>query len=532
LNFLGRRGAAITLFALALMAAACSPAAPQGPYLNRGNGGEPKSLDPHHIDGTWEANIEGDLFVGLTTEDPAGNPIPGAATGWETSPDGLTWTFHIRKAVWSDGVPVTAQDFVFAWERLLEPKNAAPYAYNMWVVKNARAISDGKLPPSALGVSAPDSRTFIVRLEHPAAYLPQLLMHQTAYPVPRHLVVKLGDAWSRQHNIVTNGPYVVKEWVPNDHVTLAKNPRFYDAAHVRIATVRYFDTTDSQAALMEFRGRQLDTQNPYPALSIDWMRAHIPGAIRGAPYMGIDYIAINVLHKPLDDVRIREALNLAYNREVITGKIRRIGELPAYDMIPPGVANYPNTGALDFKSLPYGACLAKARALMAEAGYGPHRHLHLNYVTSTNPDSRRSAALVQQMLSQIYIDMTIRSVELQVLYSRLQSHDFDIANAVWIADFNDASNFLDLLRTGGGNNYGSYSNPRFDALLDKAQQTVDLKTRGQIMQQAEDIALADYAWVPCYFEVTQDIVQPWVKGWVPNLRDFNRSRWLWIDGRP
>jgi oligopeptide transport system substrate-binding protein len=514
------------------MAAACSPAAPQGPYLNRGNGGEPKSLDPHHIDGTWEANIEGDLFVGLATEDAAGNPIPGAATGWETSPDGLTWTFHIRKALWSDSVPVTAQDFVFAWERLLDPKNAAPYAYNMWVVKNARAISDGKLPPSALGVSAPDNRTFIVHLEHPAAYLPQLLMHQTAYPVPRHLVVKLGDAWSRQQNIVTNGPYVVKKWVPNDHVTLVKNPRFYDAAHVRIDTVRYFDTTDSQAALMEFRGRQLDTQNPYPALSIDWMREHIPGAIRSVPYMGIDYIAINVAHKPLDDVRIREALNLAYNREVITGKIRRIGERPAYNMIPPGVANYPGTGVLDFKSLPYGARIAKARALMVEAGYGPRHRLHLNYVTSTNPDSRRSAALVQQMLSQIYIDMTIRSVELQILYSRLQSHDFDIANAVWIADFNDASNFLDLLRTGGDNDYGNYSNPKFDALLDKAQQTVDLKTRGQLMQQAEDIALADYAWVPCYFQVTQDIVQPWVKGWIPNLRDFNRSRWLWIDGRP
>jgi oligopeptide transport system substrate-binding protein len=518
--------------ALAALAAACSPHAPPGSYLNRGNGGEPKSLDPHHIDGTWEANIEGDLFVGLTTEDAAGNPIPGAATDWQTSANGKMWTFHIRKAVWSDGVPVTAQDFVFAWERLLDPKTAAPYAYNMWVVKNARAISEGKLPPRALGVRAPDSRTLIVQLEHPAAYLPQLLMHQTAYPVPRHLVVRLGNVWARQENIVTNGPYKVQSWVPNDHVTLVKNALFYDAAHVRIDTVRYFDTTDSQAALMEFRGHQLDTQNPYPALSIDWMRAHIPGAIRSGPFMGIDYIAINVAHKPLNDVRVREALNLSYNREVITGKIRRIGELPAYSMMPPGMANYPNSGAMDFKPLPYAARIVKARALMIQAGYGPQHHLRLTYVTSTNPDQRRTAALVQQMFSQVYIDMTIRSVELQILYSRLQEHDFDLANAVWIADFNDASNFLDLLRTGGDNNYGNYSNPRFDALLNEAQQTVDLKTRGAIMQRAEDIALADYAWVPCYFNVTQDIVQPWVKGWIPNLRDYNRTRWLSIEGRP
>jgi oligopeptide transport system substrate-binding protein len=517
---------------VALAIAACSPAPPQGTYINRGNGGEPKSLDPHHIDGTWEANIEGDIFVGLTTEDATGNPIPGAATDWQTSADGLTWTFHIRKALWSDGVPLTAQDFVFAWQRLLDPKNAAPYAYNMWVVKNARVISDGQLPPSALGVVAPNDSTFIVHLEHPASYLPQLLTHQTAYPVPRHLVLKAGNDWARQGSIVTNGPYMVQDWVPNDHVTLVKNPRFYDAAHVSIETVRYFDTTDSQAALTEFRGHELDVQNPYPALSIDWMHANIPGAIRTVPYLGTDYIAINISHKPLDDVRVRAALNLAYNREVIAGKIRRIGELPAYSMIPPGVANYPGTGAMDFKPLSYAARIAKARALMVQAGYGPQHHLHLIYVTSTNPDQRRSAALVQQMLSEVYIDMTIRSVELQILYSRLQEHDFDIANAVWIADFNDASNFLDLLRTGGDNNYGNYSNPKFDALLDQAQSTVDPKKRGQIMQQAENIALADYAWVPCYFQVTQDIVQPWVKGWVPNLRDTNRSRWLSIAGRP
>lgn len=517
---------------LAFAVTACSAPPPKGAYINRGNGGEPKSLDPHHIDGTWESNVDGDLFEGLVAPDAAGRPIPGIATHWETSTDGLTWTFHLRRSLWSDGVPLTAQDFVFGWERLLDPANAAPYAYNMWVVKNARPISDGKLPPSALGVSAPDDYTLIVHLEHPAAYLPQLLMHQTAYPLPRHLVVKLGSAWSQQRNIVSDGAYMVKDWVPNDHVTLTKNPRYYQAAQVRIQTVRYFDTTDSQAALMEFRGRQIDTQNPYPALAIDWMRTNIPGAIRSVPYLGIDYIALNVTHKPLDNVRVREALNLAYNREVIAGKIRRIGEMPAYSMVPPGVANYPNAGAMDFKTQPYAARIARARALMAAAGYGPQHRLRLSYLTSTNPDQRRSAALVQQMLSQIYIDMTIRSVELQILYSRMQQHDFDIANAVWIADFDDASNFLDLLRTGGDNNYGNYSNPKFDALLDQAQQTVDPVTRGRIMQQAEDIALTDYAWVTCYYQVTDDIIQPWVKGWIPNLLGYNRSRWLWIEGRP
>jgi oligopeptide transport system substrate-binding protein len=514
------------------LAAACSPAAPDGPYLNRGNGGEIKSLDPQFIDGQWESNIMGDLMMGLATEDAAGRPIPGAAQSWTLSADGKTWTFHIRNHRWSDGVPVTAQDFVFAWRRLLDPKTAAPYAYNMWVVKNAEKVSAGALPPSALGVRAPDDKTLVVELEHPAAYLPELLMHQTAFPIPRHTYLKYGNAWSRPRNDVSNGAYKIGEWVPNDHVTLVKNPLFYDAAHVKIQTVRYFNTPDAQGALIRFRGHELDTQNPYPAAQIGWLRANAPNTIKSVPYLGVDYIVANFKRKAFQDIRMREALSLAYNREAVAYKIRRVGERPAYNMIPPGVANFPNTASLDFKSMPYAARIEKARALMREMGYGPAHHFHLVYATSTNPDQRRAAAVVQQMFQQIYIDMTISSVEIAQHLQRMQQHDFDIANAAWIADFNDASNFLDLLRTTADNNYGGYSNPKFDALMDKAQHTVDLKERGQLMEQAESLALREYAWLPCYFLLTMDIVQPWVKGWIPNIRGFNRTRWLSIDGRP
>ena len=526
----GLRALALLLFAAAL--ACCSPAPPKGMYLNRGNGGEPRSLDPDYVNGQWEANIEGDLMMGLATEDAAGNPIPGAATSWNVSSDGKTWTFHIRKHRWSDGVPVTSEDFAFAWRRLLDPKTAAPYAYNMWIVKNAHAINEGKLPTSALGVRTPDDATLVVTLEHPAAYLPQLLMHQTAFAIPRHVYLRLGDAWARAANHVSNGAYMVKEWVPNDHVTLVKNPYFYDAAHVKIATVTYYNTSDAQGALIRFRGRQLDVQYPYPAAAIDWMRAYIPHAIKSVPYLGVDYIALNMTRSPFEDRRMREAISLAYNREAIALKVRRIGETPAYAMTPPGIANYPGGAASDFKATPYPARIAKARALMEEMGYGPQHHFHLVYATSTNPDQRRVAASVQQMLGQIYIDMTISSVEIGQHLQRLQQHDFDIANASWIADFDDASNFLDLLRSDADNNYGGYDNPAYDALMDRAQQTADLKERGALMEKAEQMALDDYAWVPCYFMVTQEIVQPWVKGWIPNLRDFNRTRWLSVEGRP
>jgi oligopeptide transport system substrate-binding protein len=503
-----------------------------GPTLNRGNGPDITSLDPAFVRGTWESFVVGDMIMGLTTEGPRAEPIPGAATNWESSPDGLTWTFHLRNHLWSDGRPVTSADFVTAWRRLVDPKTAAPYAYNLWVVKNAQAISAGRLPPTALGIYASDDKTLIVTLEHPAAYLPELMDHQVAWPIPRHTYLKYGEAWSRVKHYVGNGPYIVKEWLPGDHVTLEKNPLFYDAAHVRIQTVVYYQTNDANAALREFRVGQLDTLYQFPNSQIDWMRAHIPQALRIAPSLGVTYFAMNFARKPFQDVRLREVLNLAFNREVVTGKLHRIGETPAYRIVPPGIANYPGTAAFSFKDLPAGEHIAKAQALMHAMGYGPDRRLRLGYLTSVNPDSVRNAAAFQAMMAKVYIEIDITTVEGQVFQQMVQKHDFDIAFPSWIADFNDASNFLDILRSGSGENYGGYANPHYDALLDAAQNTADPQAHAAKLLQAEQMALDDYAWVPAYFMVTRDLVQPYVKGWVANPRDINRSRWLWIDTPP
>jgi oligopeptide transport system substrate-binding protein len=509
--------------------AACSPPEDRGVVLNRGNGSEIKSLDPAFIQGNFEQWLLGDVIVGLTTEDARGVPIPGAATSWDVSHDGLIWTFHLRKHVWSDGAPVTSADFAFAWRRELDPKTAAVYAYNLWVVKNAYAVNTGKLPPEKLGIETPDDHTFVVHLEHPAPYFAELADHETAWPVPRHVVLKYGAAWSHVGNIVGNGPYVVKEWVPNDHVTLVKNPRFYDAAHVRIDTVNYFDTSNSESALKRFRAGELDTQNPFPNDQIGWMHRNMPDSIKSVPYLGIDYMAMNFLHAPFRDIRLREALNLAYDREALVSKVRRIGETPAYSIVPPGVANYPGGAAMNFKTLPVDARIAKAQALMHEMGYGPTHVLALTYVTSTNPDQRRKAAAVQSMMAKIYVKLNITTLEGGIFLNAMQQHDFDLASPLWIADFNDASNFLDLLRSGSGENYGGYRNPAFDALLDRAQAQSDAKSRGVLLKQAEQLALNDFVWVPAYFLVTRDLVQPYVKGWIPNIKDFNRTRWLWID---
>jgi oligopeptide transport system substrate-binding protein len=349
------------------------------------------------------------------------------------------------------------------------------------------------------------------------------------FPVPRHAVLAKGDAWARPENYVANGPYIPKEWVPNDHVTLVKNPKFYDAAHVRIQTIIYKPSSDTLAALKSIRAGELDTQNLIPSAEISWMRSHIAGALQIHTLLGVYYLAPNFPHKPFDDVRLRRAIALAYDRETMTEKIYKLGEEPAYHFVPPGIADYPGKARFDFRSWPYAKRLEVARSLIVEMGYGPDRHLRFNYDTTTTPDVKRGAAALQAMLRRIYIDIDIVNTDTQVFYKKLQEGQFDLSSGAWIGDFDDPGTFLDLLKTGGGNNYGRYHSDKFDALYARAEQTINVKTRGELLNQAEQVALEDYAVVPTRFPVTQDIVEPYVKGWIPNVRDFNRSRWLWID---
>ena len=504
--------------------------------LQRGNGGEPDSLDPAFAGTQWEDNIVGDLMIGLTTLDAAARPVPGMAERWETSRDGLTWTFHLRQAQWSDGVPLTAGDFVFAFRRLVDPATHSRTAANLWVLKNAAAISAGKLAPTVLGVAAPKPDTLVLTLANPAPYLPELLGHITASPVPAHLLTRAGAAWARPGVYVSNGPYLLKEWRPNDHITLVKNPHFADAAHVAFDTVIYYPTTDSAAAVRRLRAHELDLQSPVAATEIAWLKANMPGALKVTPALAISYVAINL--ERLKDVRIRRALNLAIDREAITQKILKLGEPAAYGIVPPGTANYPGSVresgsgqskkvvGFDFRGKPFAARLAEAQALMRQAGYGPANRLTLAYATTISPDNRRLAAVLQAMLSQVYVKLTITAADVPNHFRSLRAHDYDLGIANWYADFNDASNFLDLLRSGAGNNYAGYRNPVFDRLMAQAAAEPDVGRRGVLLADAEKTALADYPWIPLRFPVQTDLVAPNIKGWTANAPDLHRSRWL------
>lgn len=499
--------------------------------LRRGNVAEPDTLDPALASAVWEDNIMGDLLVGLTADDPDCNVVPGMAERWETSPDGLTWTFHLREALWSDGQPVTADDFVFGWRRLLDPKTAGPYAYFIYLFKNAEAVNTGKLPLEALGVRAIDARTLEIVVEHPAPYLPEMLKHNTCYPQPRHVIEAKGKAWTRPGNFVGNGAFVLKEWIPNGHVTVVKNPRFYDATEVSLERVVFYPTDDYDAALQRLRAGELDEQDRLPGQQIDWIRANMPELMHQVPQLITDMIAVNHTLTPFNDPRVRRAITLLINREALTGKVRRVGEIPAYSLVPPRVANYPGGPSLAMRGMPQAQKLEQARDLMRAAGFGADRPLRTSLLTRSTAAGlyRATAAALQQMLALGWVQISLVPNDAQIFYSRIQYQDFEMAWPGWNADFNDASNFLDLLRTNAGNNWGKYSNPAFDAALDAAQNERDIVRRGQKLAEAEAIALKDDAVMPIFFWVSNGLVRPYIKGWNANAVDRHRSRWISID---
>src|ERR1700733_995607 len=517
----------------ALKGGAASHARPEPGTFYFGNAAEPFTLDPTLSDSSWEFYIIGDLMMGLTTEDVMARPVPGMAERWETSPDGLTWTFHLRDTHWSDGVSLTADDFLFAWRRLLDPKIAASYAYFPYIIRNAEKINAGHLPGTALGVTTQGPRTLVVQLEHPAPYLPEMLMHTSMMPVPRHVVEKHGRDWARPGTYVCNGAFMPTEWIPNDHVAAVKNPRFFDADNVKLKKIIWYPVDDYSAGLKRLRAGELDATDRLENNEFGWIKKKMPEIIDPVPQLIIDMIQVNLTKKPFDDIRVRRAINLAINREAITGKIIPVGYLPAYNLVPPDTANFPGGNALDFKSLPYPQRYAQAQALMREAGFGPDNRLKATYLMrSTAAGYQRSvSAALQQMFALIYLDISIIPTDAQVFYKQIQEHDFEIAVPGWQADFDDASNFLDIFRTNSGNNWGVYANPVFDRALDAASEETSLDARGAKLKAAEAILLKDQAFMPLFFWVNGNLVRPYVKGFKANAMDVHKSRWISIDER-
>jgi oligopeptide transport system substrate-binding protein len=426
----------------ALLALGASGSAFAAGELRIANSGEPDTLDPHHVEGVWENRIIGDIFLGLTTEAADGSVIPGAAESWQVSDDGTVYTFALRDHTWSDGTPVTADDFVFALRRILDPAEAAEYASLLYTIKNAKPLNEGALlGMDQLGVRALDPKILEVTLESPTPYFIEQLTHYTALPIPRHKVEALGADWIKPGNLVSNGAYTAVEWLPNTHVKLEKNEAFYDAANVAIDTVYFYPAEERNAATKRFRAGEIDIQYDFASEQIDWLRENLPKETRIAPYLGVYYYVVNTRHAPFDQPTLRQALAMAIDREAITDKVLRTGELPAYSFVPPGTGNYGKPAYVSWKDTPYSERLAEAKQLLAQAGFGPNHPLKLQLSYNTSETHKKVAIAVAAMWKQLGVQTELFNSEVKVHYSDLQEGNFQVARAAWIADYNDAQEF-------------------------------------------------------------------------------------------
>jgi oligopeptide transport system substrate-binding protein len=498
--------------------------------LEYGNESDPLSLDPQTANLNNELRLIGDLMVGLTTEAPDGKVAPGIATSWETSPDGLTWTFHLRDAQWSDGVPVTADDFVYAYRRILDPKTAAIYAYLVTILKNGRAVNDGKAPSSAVGAAAPDPHTLVLTLEHPAPYMPQLAMHSSFYPVPKHVVEKLGEGWVKPGAYVSDGAYRLASWRLGDRVEVVKNPRFYDAAHVCVDRIRYYPSVDVVSAERRVQRGELDVNTTFQSNRLAHIREVMPGYARPAPTLGTSYVSFNTRDvKPLQDIRVRRALSEAIDREFITDKLQRAGQKAAYSFTPPGVSNYAYGARLSWADKPLAQRQAEARALLAQAGYGARRPLKLEFKVTNSTETQLIAEAIQADWRAIGVQAPIVLNEQQIAFAAYRNRDYQVGFMAWYADFDDPVTFLGLLKSDtGAQNYGDYKSPAYDALLDAADREADAGKRAELLRRAEQTMLDDEGMAPVGFAVSRSLVNPRVTGWADNPLNFHRARWLCV----
>lgn len=526
----------IVPLALAALAVAACEGKPQRPACPAGKtcfefglDVEPATLDPQKANLVSEGYVLGDLMEGLTTEGPDANPIPGGAVSWRTSPDGLVWTFDLRRnARWSDGVPVTADDYVFGLQRVLDPKTASIYAYLVYVVKGGQQISEGKAGPETLGAKALGPYTLQLTLEHPAPYLPELLKHQSFYPAPKHAVLKYGDNWVSPGRYVSNGAYRLVAWRLGDHIELAKNPAYYDAAHVCLDRVDYFATPDNIAAERRVQRGELDATRTFESNRIARLKSVMPAYVHTHTGLATSYLSLNTRDvRAFQDLRVRRALSESLDRDFMTEKLTRAGQVPAYSFVPPGTANYAFGARARWADKPFGARQAEARALLAQAGFTPAHPLKLEIKVSTNSETILLTQAIQADWRAIGVDASIAQNDGPIAFAAYANRDFQVGFMSWYADFNDPMTFLGLLKSDtGAQNYGDYKSPAYDALLDRADHEPDAGKRALILKQAEQTLMDDEGILPVYFNVARALVNPRVTGWVDNVENWHRSRFL------
>ena len=499
--------------------------------LHRDNGGEPATLDPHLAAGGPASQILRDLFEGLTAESPSGRIIPGAAMRWNISRDGKTYTFYLRRdAFWSNGDPVTAEDFVYGLRRSAAPSTAASFAEALLPIANAAEVLSGTMPLDQLGVVAVDAHILQINLNGPTPYFLGLLNHPSTFPVHSPSVLQHGSAFSRPGNLVSNGAYILKDWVLRSRIELVKNEYFRDADNVIIDQVFYYPFEDQSAASKQFRSGELQWTYGVPNNQFKWLQKHYPDELVISPWLGSFFFGINVGREPfIRNPELRLALAMALDRDLLTEKVTQFGEQPSYTLVPPGIGEFvsPLPEWADWSQTERNE---EARRLYEDAGYSEDRPLRIEIRYTNGVNNKKMALAAASLWKQVLgVHVTLFNEEFKVfLQNRAQKVLTQVFQAGWVSGYADPYSFLEMFRSDHGRNDYGYSNAMFDSLMDEISSERIPARRRRLMFEAERILLEDMPFVPVYTYVTKRLVSPRLKGWESNIMDHHYSKNMFL----
>lgn len=530
---INRRYLLILIAALGVSACSGKPDADAGlTVLNRALAADPESLDPQKARSTQTADVLRDIAEGLLRYGPTGELAAAGAESWTVSDDGLTYTFKLRAgARWSTGEQVTAADYVFALRRLVDPATAAFYASAISAIVNAEAVVAGEMPAERLGIRAVDGDTLEIVVTEPTVYLLGLLTHPSTFPVHRRLLAEHGDDYALPGNLPSNGAYLLASWEPGSVVKIRRNTRYWDDANTAIDVVYHHVITQEAQELNRYRAGELDVTSTVPSENFQALREEYGSALHVYPILAVYYYGLNLQKEPFaGNPKLRQALSMAVDREVLVEKITARGEAPAYSWVPPGIYNY-EPPRFSYANLTQDERNTIARSLYREAGYGEDNPVRFELRYNTSDSHRRIALAVQSMWREVLgAEVELVNVEFQVLLSQMRAGDVtQVFRSSWFGDYNDAYTFLGVLESGSPSNLPGYANDEYDELMRNAATQVDADRRRLYLEEAERVLLADHPVIPLYFYVSKHLVNPRIRGWGDNLLDYHYSQHLSFD---
>jgi len=498
--------------------------------LVRNNGSEPASLDPHKVESDIEFNIIRDMFDGLLTVKKDGSIEPLLAEKWENK-NNTVWTFHLRPGItWSDGTAITAKDVVWSWQRLVDPKTASPYASypgNMHIL-NAADISQGKKPVDSLGVKAVDDSTLEVTLTQPTASFLPMLAHPSLVPIDQVLVNRFGDKWTKPEHIVTSGAYKVTDWVVNERIVAERNTRYWNNKATVINKVTYLPISAETADVNRFKAGEIDITYTIPVNQFAQLRKTFGEQVSVEPQLATYYYEFNTTKPPFNDPRLRRALNMGLDKDIIADKVMAQGQRPAWVISQPEIGGV-KLSPPDYSTWPREKRLAEAKKLLNEAGFNEAHPLSFNLLYNTMETHQRIAIAASSMWKKnLGVEAKLQNQEWKTMLDTMHTGNFDAVRYAWIADYDDAATFLNNFRTGSSENTSKYSNSAYDEALDNAAKAKDVVERGKYYQQAEDILARDVPAIPVYHYVRTHLVKPWVGGFNPDPLGYYLTQDMYI----